>query len=434
MTTEIKTITTLAELVHQAYKEKLTGKTSTELMVYKSSGMNETVGSEGAYAVAAQMASEILSATQQKSLCYSKAKILNVTKGKSVKLPYVLDSNVASTVVTAYWPGEGNQKTVSHVTLGQHDLALNTLAVITPVTEELLEDVQQLEGFLQNFVPLKIAQEIDAHMIYGDPASSMWGITSAGAVGVIGVSNGDPITLANMIAYEKALAPASKASAQWYMGTEQYNELLDLIDDTKTNTAYTWEKDGLYIFGHKVNVCNFLKKNQYDLILGDFSDYVVVQRALQSVTSISFKFNLDEKVIRWTIRINGASFGNKVTLEDGSIVAPFVIPAEGPVEESSSSSSDSGASDSSGSSYSNSSDSSQSPGLSESSNSSQSLVSGSSASSMSNSSDSTSSGSSGSSGDSGSSASNSSSSSEIQSRSSASSMSNSSNSSNSSNG
>lgn len=359
----MKEIKSLSELLKHSYEEARTGNTSPELAVYKSSGMNESTNTEGGYLVTAQIASEILSSTQQASICYSKAKIINVSKGKSVKLPYVKETahtTTASDMVMGYWPGEGGSKTVSHAEFGQHDVNLNTLAVITPITEELMEDVQQLESFLKIFVPKRIAQMIDARMIYGDPASSLWGITSAGAVGVIGVANADPITLANMIAYEKALAPANKATAEWYMGTEQYNELLDLIDDTKTNTAYTWQEDGLYVFGHKVNVCEFLKKNQYDLILGDFGEYVVAQRSLQYVTSINFKFNLDEKYIRWTIRINGASFGNKLTLEDGSIVAPFVIPAEGPVEESSSSSTGSGESVSSSSSYSNSSDSSTS--------------------------------------------------------------------------
>lgn len=360
MTTEIKS---LSELIQHAYQEKLTGKASNELIIYKSSGMNETTGADGGYAVTAQMAAEIMTATQQKSLCYSKAKKLSVTKGKSVKVPYLYETShevTSNDALMAYWPGEGEAKTVSHPIFGQMDLPLHTLAIITPVTEELLEDKQQLEGYLKNLVPQKIAQMIDARMIYGDPTTSMWGITSAGAIGVIGVANADPITLANMIAYEKSLAPANKATAQWYMGVEQYNELLDLIDDTKTNTSYVWQADGLYVLGHKVNVCEFLKKNQYDLILGDFGEYVVAERALDFVVSMSFKFNLDEKWLRWTIRLNGASFGNKLTLEDSSVVAPFVIPAEGPVELSSSSSSDSGASESSSSTYSGSSDSTQS--------------------------------------------------------------------------
>jgi hypothetical protein len=304
-----------------------------------------------------------MTATQQYSVCYSKAKILNVTKGKSVKIPYLkeaYDSNVASDILTAYWPGEGVAKTISHPCYGQLDLPLHTLAVLTPITDELFEDVQQLESYLKFLVPVKMGKAIDKAMIYGNPAGSMWGITSAGAIGVIGVANNDPITLANMIAYEKALCAQNKAAAQWYMGTEQYNELLDLIDDTKINSSYRWEKDGLYVLGHKVNVCNFLVKDQYDLILGDFGEYVVAQRALEAVTSISFKFNFDEKVIRWTMRLNGASFGNKIELEDGSVVAPFVIPAEGPVEESSSSSTGSGESGSSLSTESISSDSSES--------------------------------------------------------------------------
>lgn len=387
MSIEIKS---LSDLVQHAYKEKLTGKASPELMIYKSSGMNETTNADGGFAVAAQMATQIMAATQQKSLCYSKAKILNVSRGKSVKVPYIketTDEVTGTNMIHAYWPGEGNQKTSTYPRIGQLDLPLHTLAILTPITEELIEDAGQLEGFLNGFVPLRMAQAIDARMIYGDPASSMWGITSAGAVGVIGVANADPITLANMVAYEKALAPANKATAEWYMGTEQYNELLDLIDDTKTNTGYTWEKDGLYVFGHKVNVCEFLVKNQYDLILGDFGEYVVAQRSLQTVASLSFKFNLDEKWIKWTIRLNGASFGNKLTLVDGSIVAPFVIPAEGPVEESSSSSTGSGASESSSSTASNSSDSStsESTGSTE-SLSTESIVSGSSGSSSSESS------------------------------------------------
>jgi hypothetical protein len=268
----------------------------------------------------------------------------------------------------------------------QLNLQLRKLCVLLPVTEELMQDSELLNNWIDDFVAQRIAWNVDRAILYGDPATSMGGIMGNGSGnGVVGVASADPVTETVFHDFEVALAPANKKKAEWYMSNDVWGDVVEAAQNLMNHHELVIDNGEWYLFGHKLNVMEQLE-NPCDLVLGDFSQYVTVSMgdAIKSV-SIQFKFNMDDIYIRFVIRLTGDSFGQSYTLAEGNTVGTFVVPEQCAQITASTSSS---TSSSSSSGLSNSSESSSSTSSSTSSQSTQSLSSESTTSSTSSSGDS----------------------------------------------
>ena len=337
------------------------------------SGQGEEVAADGGVLVNYDIVREIIASAQQGSVLYAKAKKIACPK-YGISIPFVNETsrkNDSAVGLRAYFVGEGEEKTISHARFDSRSFKLQKLVIRIPATWEILEDVDALTSFLTSFAGEKIAWYIDRAILYG--TTKIEGIYSISANGVIGAAVADPLNLASLINMEKALAPANHAKAEYFMSKENYNDILDLIDDTNTSRYITFADGNTYIFSHKVNILEQMNATEGDIILGDFSSYVVTETEFKKNISIGFRYNYNEEELLMEVRFSGCSFGNVYTLEDDTEVAPFVI-AEGTgptVSSSSSESSSSNSSESSGSSNSSSSKSSASTDSSESSESSE---------------------------------------------------------------
>jgi HK97 family phage major capsid protein len=332
---------TLGELVQAAYKHSKFGIEDERLQV-KSAGLNATTSADGGYLVNKTIIGPILESAQQKSKLWAKATKFN-TKSYGAKIPYLLETTRKDSSVgkMAYWIGEGNAKSTDYPRFGQLDLKLNKLAVLCPATEEILQDSQLLNDWIDAFVTQKISLEVDRAILYGNPTTSMGGIMGGGnGNGVIGVASADPITETIIDNFSNSFAPSNEGNGEWYMSKENFNDIKasasDLINKGKLIFDGAW-----YLNGYKVNVMEQMYSG-CDIVLGDFSQYAVLSagEAIRDV-SISFKYDLDDVYIRWVIRLQGDSFGQSYELQDGSTVGTFIVSEECIVATASSSSSSS---------------------------------------------------------------------------------------------
>jgi len=358
-----------------------------EIITKATTGQNETTDSEGGYLVNYDICKEFLASAQQGSVLYNKAKKIPAPK-YGIRIPFInetLRTNDSAVGIRAYFVGEGEQKTISYSRWDGRNIRLQKLVIRIPATWEILESVNALDAFLIQFGGEKLAWYIDYAMFYG--TTRVEGIFSIGANGVIGAASADPLTLTVLRNFEKKIAPANSKNAEWYFSKENWNDVMDLVDDAKINSWLSWGSDGTpVVFGHKVNIMEQLSGDQ-GIILGDFSQYVVTELEMRKHMSVGFKWDYNEEELILEVRFGGCSYGNVYTMDDGEQVAPFVIAeGTGPTVSSSSSSESAGnVSSSSTSSASSSSESSEltHSSLSSESSSSQSIVSLSSASSMS---------------------------------------------------
>ena len=364
-------ILTIGQLYQAIVDKHQRGVTHPGLAEFKApTGVNESTDTEGGYLVTSEMAQPILATIQQASKCWPKAVRLT-TSSYGLLTPSVNETTRTADgadSLRCFWVGEAVKKTSDIVNFQKpHALKMHKLVALIPVTDEILQDVNALDGFLNTFVGQKLAWYVDAAMIYGDGATSMYGVASTGVSGTTTAAAADPLDMASLMNFEQALAPACSDRAEWYVSKDKYNEILDLLVSDDSMAAVTHFKDGrMILLGHPVNQMeqmeNDPKEGNTDVLLGDFSQYVVATMGdAKRDVNISLRYDYDEKLIRWVLRINGDSFGNVYALEDGTTVGQFVIPQYSkPFESSSSQSLNSDSSGSSDSSQSLSSPSSQS--------------------------------------------------------------------------
>uniref|UniRef100_A0A6M3KSU2 Putative capsid protein n=1 Tax=viral metagenome TaxID=1070528 RepID=A0A6M3KSU2_9ZZZZ len=343
-----------------------------EIITKATTGQNETNNSEGGYLVNYDICKEFLASAQQGSVLYNKAKKIPAPK-YGIKIPFINETartNDSAVGIRAYFVGEGEQKTISYARWDARNIQLQKLVIRIPATWEILESVDALDAWLVQFGAEKISWYVDYAMFYG--TTRVEGIFSIGANGVIGAASADPLTLAVLRNFEKKIAPANSKKAEWYFSKENWNDITDLVDDTKTNPWLSWTSDGTpVIFGHKVNIMEQLSGDE-GIVLGDFSQYVVTEVEIRKHMSVALRWNYNEEELILEVRFGGCSYGNVYTMDDGEQVAPFVI-AEGTGPTVSSSSSSESAGNVSSSSTSSASTSSASSEITHSSNSSSSL-------------------------------------------------------------
>ena len=310
----------------------------------KATGQNEGIDSDGGYLVTNELIDQILSGIQQSSVILPKTKQFRCNNYGAL-LPLVSETTRSSGGggnFNTFWRDEGSAKIDDKVAFYRKDLAMHKLVGLMYVTDQLMQDGQLFNSFIDGFVGERLAWEIDRAILMGDAATSMFGIMGpAGSQGIIGVAEADPLTEAVLENYVKALAPAATRNAEWYMSKENYNDVLD-ITFTQPN-CLIYQAGVTYLYGFKINVMEQMHvagASQLDLVLGDFSQYAVVIRSgITKGINVSIKWLTDEQILRWVIRLNGAAYGQRYTLEDGTDVGTFVIPATSPADESSSSSS-----------------------------------------------------------------------------------------------
>jgi len=110
-----------------------------------------------------------------------------------------LDLNNLATDIDAYWTDEGAAKTSDDITIGRVTLTLNKLAVITPMTDELLEDSEiDLVGLLTERIAEKMSQKEDEAFFNGDGTSSSGGFTGILQNGSVNVVTMAGTTFASM--------------------------------------------------------------------------------------------------------------------------------------------------------------------------------------------------------------------------------------------
>ena len=324
----------------------------------KQTGQEEGDNSQGGYLVQHAIIPTILAPDFSEGKLYADCKIFNVSEMSNGALIPVAAETTRNTSgikggVLAYWKEEGETKAGSIATLAQLDLKLNKATAVVYVTDELKQDSEMLGGYISDAVGEAIMYLVDRAIIYGG-GGSMNGIASAVATGFVATT--DPITVAELKdAYDSYYG---SANGKWYLSHEVWSQIGDLYD-TRGTTAIPLTFDangGAHLWGLPVVVSDIFNDN--DFMLGDLSQYVIIQKELVSSVSMDLLFLEDESTFRFVLRINGdAIWRTAITLQDSSVVHPFVMPNNAENSSSSSSSSESSSSSSSDSSESSSSSS-----------------------------------------------------------------------------
>ena len=309
----------------------------------KSSGQNEAVALDGGVLVNRNLIPTILSPDFLSGTIYAKTKVFNIgdnTSGAKIPIANEPTRNSSGILggVLGYWVGEGVAKTPSTAQFSILNLGLNKACVVIALTDELKSDSEMLGQYVSKAAQDAIKYLVDRAIVYG-AQPQMDGIAGHACTGFSAISA--PITAAELkdiydLYYQNA-------NGCWVFAQDLWIEVTNLWD-TATQTPQiplTWRDDGTPIlWGLPVIVSDAM--NDRSFVLGDFSQYVVIQKEIAQDVNESLKFVEDESYLRFVVRINGSPMWvSGLTTQDGSVVHPFVMKTDDELSSSSSSSSSS---------------------------------------------------------------------------------------------
>jgi HK97 family phage major capsid protein len=273
-----------------------------------------------------------------------------VTSGNSVTVPVdetaIWDTSSPQVGIQAYWTAEAAQKITSKPALQQVQVSLFKLAVLVPMTDELLEDVPAMDTYLRTKAPDKIMWMVNDAIIRGAGSTRPAGILSAynNALITVAAESGQPvdtIRYGNILAMWTRLPPGSRARAVWIVAPGVEAQLYTMrFDQASTVPIPVYlppggASDAPYstLLGRPVIVSQVASGlgDVGDIILADLSQYLTVTKGggVRTDVSIHLWFDYDITAYRFVFRIGGRPWWNAVAQpRTGTMtMSPFVTLA-----------------------------------------------------------------------------------------------------------
>lgn len=195
-----------------------------------------TTDNKGGYTIDSELNAEIQHIVTNYGVARRNMTVVTLSKGD-------LKMNNLATDLSVYWTDEAAAKTSSDVVLGQVTLALKKLAVIVPMTEELLEDSEiDLVGFLTARIAEGMAEKEDAAFFTGDGSAgfgSFTGLLNDANINVVtmGGTTFAGVTADDLLDMQDATPAGVLANCKYYM----HRSIMSLVRTLKSN-------DGHYIY------------------------------------------------------------------------------------------------------------------------------------------------------------------------------------------
>ena len=299
-------------------------------------GQNEAVAADGGSLVDKPTV-DVISPNFMLGTVYSRCRVANIENGNGITLPRY-NTGVVSDAgfwgARAFWVEEGENIDKSKITFTSTVLELQKLAVKIPVTNEIWEDAFMLPQYINDVGGEAIRYQIDRAIIYGNQNFAIGGI--------VGTRDEATVYVTFDTNYKTTLPQFRDAyyggeDGVWLMGNDIWNTIYDeFTTDASSSVPIEFDADGkALIYGYPVMVVPAM--NADGIVLGDFSQFQVIQKELRKDISEHILFDSDQSVCRLTARLQGAPiWSSTTTIENGDIIAPFVALASMEGEEESS--------------------------------------------------------------------------------------------------
>jgi HK97 family phage major capsid protein len=290
----------------------------------RATGLGESVPSDGGFMVQTDFSTELLKQVWQTGILAQRCRRITLSgNANSIKINGEDETSRATGSraggIRGYWAAEADEKTASKPKFRQIELKLNKLIGLCYATDELLEDVSALEGYIRQGFASEFGFLIDDGIINGNGAGQLLGILNAGCLVSVGKEVGqdaDTIVPENIVKMFARLFPSSRQNAVWLINqnVEPQLHLMGVGVGTGGQLVYM-PPGGLSqapygtLLGRPVlpiEQCQTLG-DQGDIILADLAGgYILAEKGgIQSDMSIHVKFIYDESVFRFVLRIDG---------------------------------------------------------------------------------------------------------------------------------
>lgn len=299
---------------------------------------NGNVGADGAHVIPPDFRAEIMQHMLDQPSIFARCRQLT-TAGNSLEIPIDKTTPWGSDGLQAYWvdTDEAQAITESKPKLGKVTINLHELAVLAPVSNNLLEDAGvALESYITKSAASKILYKIDNAILNGTGAGQPLGIRNSGALKTVSRTTGTGLAIdeiADLIGAMPASAFASPGLTYLSHNTALPDVLKAKIGDspifTPVGTGETARAvpGKLYNIDLMVHEATQARDNAGDLGLHDFAQYLVVTKTtgLKADMSMHIYFDTNASAFRFIQRVGGQPWTDSTIAQDNGsgTVSPF---------------------------------------------------------------------------------------------------------------
>lgn len=294
--------------------------TDKRLLPYKAPlGANESIPSQGGFLVPTQVTSGIFERMYRVGTLLSLIGNKDSLTGNSIRINAVDETSRATGSryggIQGYWLDEAGSITATKPKFAALDFKLKKVAALAYATDEVLEDVNFMQGWLSRTVPEELRFLVEDAIYEGDGVGKPLGVTNSPAL----------ISLARINANQVKFEDINAMWARRWAGVNDYVWLINQDVNPQLDQMYLgdgstgiipprfvdYSADGtMRMKGRPVIEIEYASTlgTAADIMLFSPSQYQLVDKAngIQSAASIHVAFTTAEQAFRFLYRVDGA--------------------------------------------------------------------------------------------------------------------------------
>ena len=287
------------------------------------SGQGETIPADGGFLVGTDQVNKLLERTYQTGVLASRCTHYTISRtANSLSIPRLDETSRADGSrkggIRMYWLEEAAAKTASTTNFGKLNLNLHKCAGLIYLTDELIEDAPALERYVSDMFTEEAGFQIDDAIINGGGVGKPLGILNANCLVAVAKETGqtaDTILAENIEKMYSRLYAPSMGNSIWLINQDCWPQIFQLHHSVGTGGVPMFIPAGglnqspngtllgrpIYPIEHCQTV-----GTKGDIYLVDLKQYYLADKGgVQGARSIHLRFNYDETVLRFVMRIDG---------------------------------------------------------------------------------------------------------------------------------
>lgn len=304
-------------------------------------GAGEKIGSDGGFMVQSDVAAGMLQNVFSGGALLNAVRKINLGENSNGVTMRAVDETSRATGsrwggVQAYWVDEGTAPSASKPKFRKLELKLNKLAALGYATDELLADFVAMGDVMFQAFTEEVRFLVEDSILNGTGAGQPLGILKSNALVSTTRTTSSRVKHADVIAMWARMHSRAKANAVWLANTDVNPDLDQLFFLGATNDVpvrfVTYGDDGVMRIKGKPVIeteYNATLGTVGDFMLVDLTQYLFIQKLLETASSMHVAFSTDEMAFRVTWRVDGRpAWIDKLTPFKGSNTqSPFVAIA-----------------------------------------------------------------------------------------------------------
>jgi HK97 family phage major capsid protein len=211
--------------------------------------------------------------------------------------------------VQGYWRPEAGSVTATKPKFRRINWDLKSLEVLMYITDEQLEDASMTAEIARQSAAEELNFLVNDSILNGDGVGKPLGVLNAPALVTVTRVDDNNIQNADLLAMWQRLHPAHRAGAAWFVNSEAEPKLDQLYLTSSLEARYvTYGADSVMrIKGKPVYVTEFNAAlgDAGDIVLANFSDYLLFQRGIKASVNPWLQWLTGEQAFKWTLRVDG---------------------------------------------------------------------------------------------------------------------------------